>query len=378
MADGSSAADSKKMSDLLTVEGSVGVPRTKGTSLKGIEAPVDFSRGPRVAAKQMLESAMFFHHLRRALSCAGLEGEEKMGVALYFAFSSRFRTNPLKVVLHEATEGSAKYAVKAVATLLEPGTLCQVFNDRGWCRFRENPDRKIAFLSDWSSDANGGMKARCDGNTLVRLQQRRLGGRVVEEADSVSGRFVCVSPERDRSAATPGRWLTIRMPEPPSKPSAYTDHLDEDRAAAWIEVQRLLEARAKLQIVLPDWEGVFFDHCCSNEFTFVNVPAFIEAWKTMALLRSFQDKARWETAKAAGVYIADFADLAQTGALLGGIFREGRTFPSLQKIYAAVYPNGQEFYAMNPLTGKDRKYLTLPSQKAKTGDFFNEKGKFIL
>jgi hypothetical protein len=325
----------------------------------------------------MLESAMFFHHLLRDLGFAGLPGEEKSGVALYFAFLSRFRTNPLRVALQEATEGGAKYAVKAVARLLEPGTLCQVFKDRGWCRFRENPDRKIAFLSDWSTDANGGMKARCDGNTFVRLLQHRESGRVVEEADSASGPFVCVCSERDRSAATPGRWLTIKMPEPSSTPSAYIDNLDDGKVAAWIEVQRLVELRAKLQIVLPDWEGVFFDHSCSNEFTFWNVPAFIDAWKTMALLRSFQDKARWEKAKAAGVYIADFADLAQTGALLRGIFREGRTFPSLQKIYAAVYPNGQEFYAMNPLTGKDRKYLTLPPQKAKTGSFFNEKGEFV-
>ena len=71
------------------------------------------------------------------------------------------------------------------------------------------------------------------------------------------------------------------------------------------------------------------------------------------------------------------ADLAQAGALLRGITREGTEFPSLKKVYAEVFPNSQEFYVNNPLTGGARKYVPPLPRKPKFRGFVDENGRFV-
>lgn len=316
---------------------------------------LDVSKGTRHAASELLASGMVFEYLRDDLAQIGLLGEEAAAVAVFFIFVSRFRRTPLRVALEEQTSGGMRYVVKAICQLLAPGTLCLAYSEAAWQRFKEHSDHKVVMVSSWSAL---GWSAQCNADVFTRSTESVQGDRIVkDERDAVRGRFVCVSSTIDYSDETRGRWLRLKLPEPKTQ-SFPSSGLDEQSRAVWLQIQELVRQRASMDILLPDWAESFLTYAARNEFAFENMPAFFEAWKTMALLRSFQFEARWQRAENSGFYVADFGDLAHTSAIMRA-FKERATFPSLQPIFEAVFQDGTELSVISPLTGKGRKYKFL-------------------
>jgi hypothetical protein len=304
----------------------------------------------------MLESRNFFDHLRSDLRQAGLAGEEKYGVAIFFVTASRFLPCPLRLVVAERTEGSAKYLVQSVSKLLEPGAVCNVFSEAGWLRFVGEPKGKVAYARDWSAPDNGPMRAEVEGNRLVRLMRSRRDGRVLEDPEEVQAAFACISVHGCPETSSHGRWLSLELPSPPLT-AGGTTALEGTRVSVWIEVQRLLKEHGQLKFVLPDWADVFVDRVCRGANSGFHLPAYLAAWKTMGLLRSFQNGQRWREAEKNGAYVTTFDDLATAGALLRGIYRGGQSFPSLDKLAADVFPDMTEFTVLNPLTGTGKRHV---------------------
>jgi hypothetical protein len=330
------------------------------------EPILDVSKGPHHAASELLASGMLFERVRADLAQVGLLGEEAAGVALFFLLTSRFRRTPLRIALEEQTPGGMKYVVKAVCQLLAPGTLCLAFSEKSWQRFKEHPDYKVVMVSGWSAL---GWSAQCNGEVITRSTASVQGDRIVpDEQDSVRGRFVCVSSTVDYSDQTRGRWLRLKLPEPKAQ-SSQPSGLDDQRRAVWLEIQELVRQRASMDILLPDWSDLFLAYAARRELAFLNMPAFLEAWKTMALVRSFQFDARWRRAENAGFYVADLGDLAYAGAIMRA-FKEGATFPSLQPVFEAVF-KGNELSVVSPLTGKGRTYK-FPSRSAPRKPFWED------
>ncbi len=309
-------------------------------------------------AFRMLASWDFFGHVRSVLPGVGLSEEEKVGVGIFFVMISRFRPLPLRLAIQEKTEGGTNYVLKHLSQLLEPGTICNLYSPAGWARFVESPAHKVAYVRDWSGSKDGSLRAQIDDNRLTRFLRSNKDGRVVEEPQSVEESFVCISSQRPRATLSPGRWLTLTMPPPPWKVSQPVP-LDAKGISTWVEVQRHFEKRARTDVVLPDWADVFIHQACRKDYSRWCLPAFLEAWKTMSLLRSFREPERWEKATRRSVYVANFEDLAETGLLLRGAFREGQAFPSVQKIFADVFPENKYFSAVNPLTGKAKDFSPL-------------------
>jgi len=311
------------------------------------------------AALAMLRSFDFFAHLRGALTRAGLPGEEKFGLGVFFVLISRFRPHPLRLVLQETTEGSAKYLIRRVASLLQPGTICGVSSEPSWSRFAADPTHKVAYVQHWWDGSREGMRLENNGNGLTRILQSEHDGRIVETPHTVEAPFACISPrgpmgrlgEREDML----RWMTIKLPAPPISVSSVITPLDDDEISVWLEIQRLVQDRAKVPILLPEWGDLVIEMACQDERSARHLPAFVESWKTMSLLRSFRedDSCERET------LLADFENLAVTSLLLRGVFREGHWFPSPAKVLNQVFPAGKECGVINPLTGKGERYTTL-------------------
>jgi hypothetical protein len=126
------------------------------------------------------------------------------------------------------------------------------------------------------------------------------------------------------------------------------------------EVQRLIGDRAQRQVVLPDWEELFIEQTFQDPRAQRQLPAFLTSWKTMCVLRSFQN----DTGNVQGKLQADFASLAATGALLR-VFREGCWFRSVQKIYEQISRAGERTTLLSPVTGKALQYLNDGIRKPK-------------
>jgi hypothetical protein len=310
----------------------------------------------KTAALEMLRSFDFFAQLRGTLHRAGLPGEERIGVGVFFTMISRFLPNPLRLAIQEQTDGGAKYVVRKVSKLLPPGTIHGIFSEQGWSRFAEDPAQKVAYVPEWGDRWVGGSRIEISENRVTRILQTKRDGRVVETPQKVERRFVCISPEYPPEPSNRLRWLTIKLPTPTSPGPNGTMPLDDKKISSWIDVQRLLQERAKLTIVLPDWADVFIEHVSQDDRAARHLPAFLQAWKTMSLLGSFRRDEGCENSGRRELLEADFEDLAVTSSLLRGVFREGHRFPSVDKVFDRVFPVGTVFAVIHPLSGKGIRY----------------------
>ena len=317
-------------------------------------------------ALAMLASADFFTQLRGALTRAGLRGEENSGIGLFFAFTSRFRPNPLRVAIREATQGSAKYQVRMVSKLLGKDQSLDVYSERGWSRFAKSPNSSLAFVPTWSDHSAEGIRLELEGNLLTRVVTSRCHDRIVEAPQVVAAPFVCVSNEYPRTRygerGDGTRWLSIKLPAPQSSSSSSVASLGTGETACWFEIQRLLRDRAKAPILLPEWGDIMIAQASQDERSAPHIPAFIEAWKTMTLLRSFQ---RTDEDQKRNAIVATFEDLLATALLMRRVFQEGRRFPSLSKTADAVLRVGNSTGVISPITGKGVKYQRSGDNRAK-------------
>jgi|SRR5580658_474101 hypothetical protein len=304
----------------------------------------------------------FFAHLRGALTRTGLPGDEKFGVGVFFALMSRFRPHPLRLVIQETTAGGAKYLVRRLAPFLQPGTICGVSSDRGWSSFAADPAYRLAYVSEWFDSSRDNTRIEISEDRLTCILQREHDGRIVETPHPVEAPFVCISPQYPvgRFGEPEGLqwWFTIKLPAPPSSVSNTYTPVDDEETSVWLEVQRLVQERANVPILLPDWGDVVVEQACQDERAALHLPAFLTGWKTMTLLRSF----RGDDDHDRDMIQADFEDLAAASLLVRGVFREGHWCPSPAKVFGEAFTAGKECRVINPLTGKGVRYTRSDDQ----------------
>ena len=308
-------------------------------------------------ALSKLGSVHFFDVLRGILRDLGLGGQSKFGIALFVVALSRYFTTPLRLHVQQSTKGSAAFLVRSVAKLLPKNHRVGIYRDLAdaWSSFEDSPNDKLVWVPPAPEVPHQGSKLHIDidGNQITGIWPLQQDGRVVENTRTVQGRFVCVSGEAPPFSMNRTRWLTMRLPSPEQVAPGGITAPDEEELAVWHEVQRLIGERAQLQVVLPGWEELFIEQMFQDSRAQRHLPAFLTSWKTMCVLRSFQN----DTGKMHEKFLqADFASLAATGALLR-VFREGCWFRSVQKIYEQISRAGDRATLLNPVTGKPMKYV---------------------
>jgi hypothetical protein len=154
---------------------------------------------------------------------------------------------------------------------------------------------------------------------------------------------------------------------PPARSTDAISKLDDDDVGLWTEVQRLLQVRAQLPIQLPDWADVVISHSCRDEKSARHLPAFLEAWKTMTLLRSFRVDDGHQQRE---FLLGGFEDLAVASLLLRVVFREGQRLPSVDKVFDECFKKGEVYGVLSPITGRGRRYepRTVPQPSEESVD----------
>ena len=131
---------------------------------------------------------------------------------------------------------------------------------------------------------------------------------------------------------------------------SHASPLDDEQKKQWHRLQDLIEERAQRGILLPDWADLVVEETCKDERAARHLPAFLQAWKTMCLLRSLRLNAK-EIDRRGGLQ-ADFTDFAAAGSLLRKLFREGHRFPSTRNIFDKISAGGEDAGYIHPVTGK--------------------------
>jgi hypothetical protein len=308
--------------------------------------PVDPAKLP------MLQNFDLFGELRSAIRRSGLAHEESSGIGAYLAASSRFFRDSLRLALREQTEGSADYLVHRIASLFPSGTFVEISHDskEEWKRFRNDSERRVVYLPEGDRSGAEGTANRFEvgARRLTWAIPTKRRERVVEQIEKVEAAFACISANHGFYEEYEPRWLTMQLGKPPwdEEPGGQLSKLE---LRQWHQVQALAERRAQAGISLPDWMEVVVEQSCADYRAARHLPTFLQAWKTMCLLRSLQKGAKnnWQ-----GPLVASFEDFAATGMLMRKLFKEGHWFPSPKKIFATIGNAGDETSVLSPITGK--------------------------
>ena len=309
----------------------------------------------------MLHSLDFFTDLRTALGRVGLAGEEGFGVGVYFVAASRFFQNPLRICIQEQTDGGANYVVRRVAKLLQPGSFVELPSDsvEAWNGFTKKPAQKVVYLpdGDGACGRENSIRFELAQNQISRVVPVTRDGRVVEKGEEVEAAFACISTDHRDWRRDSSRWLTMLLDKPPQqngpKAKAFFGHanpLSEERTVHWHGLQDLIQERAQRGIVLPEWADLVVEETCKDERAARHLSAFLQAWKTMCLLRSLRLSEK-EITRRGGLH-ADFTDFAAAGSLLRKLFREGHCYPPTRNIFNKVSAVGEDVGFIHPITGK--------------------------
>ena len=305
----------------------------------------------RMAALETLQSKNYFDFLRGALRDAGLGGEEALGIGMYFIVMSGLQRYPLRLGIQESTEGAANYIIKRVAKLLLPATIITVdpTQDTDWGHLRQSPVHRTVFAPEWHVDSEDGGYARLivqpDG--IVRTIGTKRSGRVFEDAEKVNGSFAFISGEGISGWPGGPRWLSVRKTERKGTAVRRVSLRDQE-IETWHEIQRLIQGRAQMQVILPEWTQTAIEQMCVDQRAAVHIPTFLQCWKTMSLVRSFQSGGD----DAPEIVHAGFLDLAAAVLLSKRLFREAKWFPSPKKVFESISPLGDRTGLIHPVTGK--------------------------
>jgi len=279
--------------------------------------------------------------------------EEKLALGVYFVAISGLQPFPLRLQVQERTEGTTNYLVRKGSKFLPPDITITIspIRDENWTKFAKEPDRKVVFIPEWAVERNG-ETARLDikSNQIRRISSERSEGRVVEHWDEVQGAFSCITVDRPFELAQQSRWLTMRQKEEQRKASTIKlPPLSDHELEQWRTVHRLLKKRARVPIFLPEWTQIPIELMCDRDIRAArHVPAYLQTWQTMCLIRSFQTPG----ADKSEVLHAKFEDLASATLLAKKIFREAGWFPSLQKVFDRIGGDGNRTTLIHPISGK--------------------------
>jgi hypothetical protein len=311
------------------------------------------------AAMARLRSVYFFLDLAGELRRLGLYGKDRlMALGVYFVAVSRFHRYPLRIQIQERTEGTAVHIVNKVADFLVPDSVVKLkpTKRRGWDQLAEAPDQRIVFIPQWTEDTESGLAGfRVLADRVMRRIPFEKAGRTEERVDELKGRFACISADDTHAWIHDARWLTTTQAVGEQVDAGYdpTTPTSEPDFGMWHEIDRLLQERAKLPILLPEWEQVLVETAQDKGTRGLEqIPTLLQLWRTMCLIRSFQSDAN----NKAEVLSATFDDLAEMTFFAKKVFRGAIWFPSMATLYNRLPKVANETSVLNPMTGKYFRY----------------------
>jgi hypothetical protein len=236
------------------------------------------------AALDLVKSPDFFRRFLEYVKLAGLVGEERNALALYVAGTSRLRPRPINLIVKGTSSAGKEFVVTKVLEFFPPRcikdpTLLSAHN----MAFAIPEHFEHSILHFFEIDGAHVRVAR--PNRLVAAE-----GRLVPVA--------CISTTEDAlEIDEENRHLSLWIDESPEQTKriakAYVTYergtFTQEMDLVWTAVQLLLEKRKDMPIRTEGWFENLVDLIPSADVRIRRYwPAFVEACKTVSLIRSFR------------------------------------------------------------------------------------------
>lgn len=317
----------------------------------------------------MLDAPDFFAELRSVMRKLGLAGEEKFGLGIWFVALSAALGNPLRLHVREQSHGASNYIVRCVAKLMPPNWFVELTADaeEEWNRFKKNPGHMV-YLPEGDSSVSEDTSIRFEifDRGISRVTPVKRNGRIVEKYDRVEAAIAVVSANHGLDYEYAPRWLTMDL-EKPTQEDSVEARVSKKELTQWHEVMMLAKTKAEVGIQLPEWTDLVTEQAGGDYRIAQTLPAVLQAWKAMALVRSLSRQAKSPHRE---LMVAGFEDFARAGLLLRKLFVERNRFPSAKKVHSRITPPAERIGVIHPVTGKGITYQHAKAQRSEWQKLF--------
>jgi hypothetical protein len=280
-------------------------------------------------ATKLLRSAKFFNELLDALERDGLVGEKENALVVYTGATSRIGPKPLNIFLHGQSSAGKNFLVKKVFRLLPTHAIVDVtsISDKAWSYMGDQLRHKVVYIPERNEGVGNvhPLRLLISEDKITRRVTSWKHGKLSTKSYVSRGPVASISTgTKQLTPDDATRHVAITINQTPEQTrkivKSYTrqnNSLSEEELRTWHMVQRLLEKKMGTEIALPEWFDRVTDHLFVGDLRVRRYfPAFIEACRTVCLIRSFQ---RRESSKEKRLTV-DFADFAMATLIFDHVF----------------------------------------------------------
>jgi hypothetical protein len=287
----------------------------------------------RREAERLLRSRHFFNKFLRAIKKAGLVGEELNALVLLIVAVSRILSRPLNAFIKGHSSGGKNWLVTRVLRLLPNSAVAEITSasDKAWNYSGTDFRHRVVYVQEQNEAAG----------TIDPIRLFISEGKVTrivagfEKGRRVTKKYVARGPVAAISTTTKNllkiddetRHISLWVDESPEQTrkivKMYTqqqDALSRNDLRVWRTVQLLLEKKTGTKVVFPKWFSEVEDQLFVKDLRVRRYyPAFVEACRTVCLIRSFLPHRK---SSKHGQLQVEFADFAITASIFDSVFVE--------------------------------------------------------
>lgn len=289
------------------------------------------SRRAKREAMKLLQSPLFFYLLLLALRKDGLVGEELNALVLFIVAVSRLLLRPLNAFVRARSSAGKNFLINKVLRLLPRHAIAEItsVSERAWNYMGTRLRHTVVYLQERNEAAGDvhPLRLLISEDKIIRRVTRWKDGKLSTKKYVAYGPVASISTgTKQLQVDDQTRHVVISLNETPEQTrkivksyTRQTEGLSRKELRAWRMVQRLLEKRRGVEITLPEWfdrvaDWLFVDDLRVRRY----YPAFIEACRTVCLIRSFQSR---KSSRATRLTV-EFADFAITALIFDRVFVE--------------------------------------------------------
>ena len=284
-------------------------------------------------ARKLLQSTRFFNEFLRAIKRAGLIGEEQNALVLLIVVVSRILPRPLNAFVKGPSSGGKNWLVTRILRLTPESAVAEITSasEKAWNYSGSDFRHRVVYVQEQNEAAGtiDPIRVFISEGKLIRIVTS------FEKGKRVTKRYVARGPVAAISTTTRNRlkiddenrhvsiWID-RSPEQTRRIAKSYTQQDEPMSCkesrTWHAVHRLLEKKIGTDVVFPKWFGQVAERLFTDDLRVRRYyPAFVEACRTVCLIRSFQPGRKLSKH---GKLVVDFADFAITALIFDSVFVE--------------------------------------------------------
>jgi len=284
-------------------------------------------------ALKLLRSDCFFNEFLRAVKKAGLVGEEQNALVLLIVVVSRILARPLNAFVKGRSSGGKNWLLTRVLNLTLKSAVAEITSasDRAWNYSGSDFRHKVVYIQEQNEAAGtiDPIRLLISEGKLIRIVTRFEGGKRVTKKYVARGPVAAISTSTKNRLKIDdeNRHVSIWIDESPEQTrriaEAYTqagETLSRKERRVWHTVHSILEKKIGTKVIFPTWfseiaKRLFVDDLRVRRY----YPAFVEACRTVCLIRSFLPDRKSSNH---GQLAVKFADFAITALIFDSVFVE--------------------------------------------------------